>query len=152
MEITTNGVVTPELALTQAARILQKHLVPFIFYQEITHEVPVAEILETNIKKRKQMFEELKTLLLRPIKEFDFSIRALHCFESNNIKTLADLVGKSEKEVSEIKNLGRATLREIKAKLSELGLSLGMDVNSILNETADIEVISSILSKDTLKV
>ncbi|MFN7181166.1 MAG: DNA-directed RNA polymerase subunit alpha [Planctomycetota bacterium] len=148
LEIWTNGLITPQLALTQAARILQKHLVPFIFYQELSQEVSVSEIIETTTKKKKELFDELKNLLLRPVTEFDFSIRALHCFESINVKTLADLVSKTEKELQEVKNLGRATLKEIKTKLSELGLSLCMDVDSILNETAEIESIKEIIKKD----
>lgn len=148
MEIWTNGLITPELALTQAARILQKHLVPFMFYQELTQEIAVSEVLETQSKKKKEMFDELKNLLLRPITEFDFSIRALHCFEMAGIKILADLVKKPEKEVQEIKNLGRATLREIKTKLAELGLSLGMDVSGVISEQSDIDRWKSTFEKE----
>ncbi len=150
MEVWTNGLITPALALTQAARILQKHLVPFIFYQELTQEVSVSEVMETHTKKKKELFDELKNLLLRPITEFDFSIRGLHCFEMSGIKTLADLVRKSEKEVQEIKNLGRATLKEIKTKLSELGLTLGMDVDGILSESVDVEKLKDIIEREKL--
>ncbi len=148
MEIWTNGVITPELALIQSARILQKHLVPFIFYQELTQEVSVSEIIESEARKKRELFDELKTLLLRSVTEFDFSIRALHCFEGIGVKTLADLVRKTEGELQEVKNLGRATLKEIKTKLSELGLGLGMDVDSILNETADIDFLKQLIEKE----
>ena len=64
---------------------------------------------------------------MRPISDLELSVRARNCLDGANITTLQDLVSLSENEVMNLKNLGKTSLTEIKAKLAELGLSLGMD-------------------------
>lgn len=128
IEIWTNGVVTPEMALVEAAKIMRKHLNPFIQYFEIGRELQqvekrmglesIAEISE----------EELGKKLSIPITELDLSVRASNCLETSNIATVGDLVTKTEEQLLEIKNFGKTTLKEVKKKLAQLNLTIGMPV------------------------
>ncbi len=128
IEIWTNGVVTPEMALVEAAKIMRKHLSPFIQYFEIGRELQqvekrmglesIAEISE----------EELSKKLSIPMTELDLSVRASNCLETANIVTVGDLVTKTEEQLLEIKNFGKTTLKEVKKKLAQLNLTIGMPV------------------------
>lgn len=128
MEIWTNGVVTPEMAMVEAAKVLRKHLNPFVQYFEIGRELPRAEakpVLEA-AEVSKEASGELYAKLERPVSELDLSVRASNCLEAANIRTIGELVALTEEEVLEIRNFGKTTLKEVKKKLSQLGLSFGM--------------------------
>ena len=129
LEVWTDGTVTPEMALVEAAKIYRKHLNPFVLYETSRDEQPVAEDPESsayNEKNResKQLLEELS----RPLSELELSVRARNCLDGANLVTLKDLVTLSENEVMNLKNLGKTSLTEIKSKLAERGLSLGMSI------------------------
>jgi DNA-directed RNA polymerase subunit alpha len=128
MEIWTNGVITPEMAMVEAAKVLRKHLNPFVQYFEIGRELPRAEAkpaLEV-AEVGKEVSGELYAKLERPVSELDLSVRASNCLEAANIRTIGELAALTEEEVLGIRNFGKTTLKEVKKKLSQLGLSLGM--------------------------
>jgi DNA-directed RNA polymerase subunit alpha len=129
LEIWTDGTVTPELALVEAAKIYRKHLNPFVLYNQSRDERPVIEdpsTSEYNQKNRES--SELNNILSSPISALELSVRARNCLDGANLQTLRDLVRMSETEVMGLKNLGKTSLTEIKTKLVERGLSLGMNV------------------------
>jgi hypothetical protein len=123
MEIWTNGTVTPEMALVEAAKILRKHLNPFVSYTspgEGVHLPAAADVfaIEAPLSSRLGML----------VNDLKLSLRANNCLEAEGIKTLRELVGRSREELLEVRNFGDTTLHEIEAKLRELGLELGMQV------------------------
>ncbi|GAN33693.1 MAG: DNA-directed RNA polymerase subunit alpha [Candidatus Brocadia sp. AMX2] len=128
MEIFTNSVVSPEMALVEAAKIMRKHLNPFVQYFEIGRELQQVE-KRMGIESVSEISEEeLNKKLGIPITELDLSVRASNCLETSGIATVGDLVAKTEEQLLKIKNFGKTTLKEVKAKLSQLNLSIGMPV------------------------
>ncbi len=130
LEIWTDGTITPELALVEAAKVYRKHLNPFVLYGVSRDAHPVPEdpsSSEFNRKNRET--SELQTLLSEPISSLELSVRARNCLDGANIQTLHDLVKMSENEVMNLKNLGKTSLTEIKTKLAERGLTLGMSIS-----------------------
>jgi DNA-directed RNA polymerase subunit alpha len=128
MEIWTDGGVKPEDALAYAAKILKDHLTIFINFDESIE--PVQEQLED--KK-----SDFNKNLLRGVHELELSVRAANCLKNANIKSIGDLVQRSEAEMLRTKNFGRKSLNEIKEILAEMGLSLGMRVDDQPSETAE---------------
>jgi DNA-directed RNA polymerase subunit alpha len=122
MDIWTNGTVTPEHALVEASKILRKHLNPFVQYFELGTERVSAEA-----SAAATIDESLLRKLDMPIGELDLSVRAANCLESANIRTVRDLVLKDEAELLAVRSFGKTSLREVKRKLEELGLGLGME-------------------------
>ena len=127
LEIWTNGTVTPDIALVEASKILRKHLNPFIQYQEMGYALQGDEGL-LHEEALSDDSEELKRKLAMPVTNLDLSARALNCLESAEIKFVSDLVGRTETDLLKVRNFGRTTLMEIKTKLSDFGLSLGLTV------------------------
>lgn len=129
LEIWTDGTVTPELALIEAAKIYRKHLNPFVLFDSSRDELPVAdEPASSEFNQANRESNELKVALDAPIADLELSVRARNCLDGANLRTLRDLVTLSENEVMNLKNLGKTSLTEIKNKLVERGLSLGMSV------------------------
>ncbi len=126
MEIWTNGIVEPEMALVEASKILRKHLNPFVHYFEIGDELPPVE--QKAVTGVQALLEGLQPVederLSRPVAELDLSVRASNCLEAEHIDTIGDLVAMSPDELMNIKNFGRTSLKEIQARLAEIGLSL----------------------------
>ncbi|MEK6636177.1 MAG: DNA-directed RNA polymerase subunit alpha [Planctomycetota bacterium] len=130
MEIWTNGVVSSEMALVEAAKILRKHLNPFVQYFDIGRELQQIE-KRMGIESVPQISEEeLNKKLAMPISELDLSVRASNCLETADIKTVGALVAKTEEQLLEIKNFGKTTLKEVKNKLTQLNLTIGMAVTN----------------------
>ncbi|MCS7044821.1 MAG: DNA-directed RNA polymerase subunit alpha [Gemmataceae bacterium] len=125
MEIWTNGTVTPHMALVEGAKILRKHLNPFIQYAEPGPELALDDRVETTAASD-QVDAELERKLNMSLAELELSVRATNCLESEGITTVRDLVIRTDDELLEVRNFGETTLREVKAKLQERGLSLGM--------------------------
>lgn len=121
MEIWTNGTVAPEMALVEAAKILRKHLNPFVQYGEMGQERVSAEAAAAA-----GVDEELLRKLNKPIADLELSVRASNCLESAKIGTVAELVQKSETDLLKVRSFGKTSLREVKRKLQDLGLELGM--------------------------
>ncbi len=129
MEMWTNGTITPQMALVEAAKILRKHLNPFIQYAEPGPEVPVEERGEAGAST---VDAELERKLNMSLAELELSVRATNCLESESITTVRDLVIRTDEELLEVRNFGETTLKEVKAKLAERGLSLGMKLPSTM--------------------
>jgi DNA-directed RNA polymerase subunit alpha len=123
MEIWTNGSVTPEMALVEAAKILRKHLNPFLQYTELGPQVHVAARSGALASDA-----AMESKLALTIAELKLSVRATNCLESEGITSVRDLVTRSEDQLLDVRNFGDTTLTEIQQKLSELGLHLGMRV------------------------
>lgn len=127
LEIWTDGTISPQLALTEAAKIYRKHLNPFVLFDPESGELPIAgEPAASEYNQKNREDDELNKLLSRPLAELELSVRARNCLDSANLQTLRDLVTMSESEVMKLKNLGKTSLTEIKSRLAEKGLSLGM--------------------------
>ena len=126
LEIWTDGSVRPDMALVEAAKILRKHLNPFVHYLDLGPELPAGAAGEVAAAATG---EDLEQKLSLGIESLDLSVRALHCLEAQNIKTVRDLIQYSPAQLLEVRNFGRTSLTEVKNKLTELGLSLGMGLN-----------------------
>src|SRR6516165_8894835 len=125
MEIWTNGTVTPQMAVVEGAKILRKHLNPFIQYAEPGPEIAVDEVPQAGAGGE-QVDHELERKLNMSLAELELSVRATNCLESEGITTVRDLVIRNDDELLEVRNFGETTLREVKNKLAERGLQLGM--------------------------
>jgi DNA-directed RNA polymerase subunit alpha len=121
MDVWTNGTVTPEMAVVEAAKILRKHLNPFVQYFEAGEELVSQEAA-----KAASVDEELIRKLTMPISELDLSVRASNCLESARIQTVADLVVKTDSDLLKVRSFGKTSLREVKKKLQDINLDLGM--------------------------
>jgi DNA-directed RNA polymerase subunit alpha len=126
LEIWTNGTITPEMALVEAAKILRKHVNPFVQYFELGEEtVAASQIAEPEVEEE-AVDEELAQKLSMPIQELELSVRANNCLESAKTETVGQLVKMTEADLLKIRSFGKTSLREIKRKLADIGLSLGM--------------------------
>ena len=124
IEVTTNGAITPKDALLYASNILQRHLDIFVNFGQLPEEVEEEELEMT--KEEVALYEKLKL----PISELELSVRSSNCLREAAIKTIADLVKRSEDEMLGFKNFGKKSLSEIKELLAGMGLTLGMQVDS----------------------
>ena len=124
LEIWTNGTITPEMAMVEASKILRKHLNPFVQYFELGEQ-----IVESGVPEAQQDVDaELQRKLNMSVHELDLSVRANNCLESAKIELVGQLVQKSEAELLKIRSFGKTSLREVKRKLQDIALSLGMVV------------------------
>jgi DNA-directed RNA polymerase subunit alpha len=123
MEIWTDGTISPRDALSNAAGILREHLDIFINPEERSEGKSEAGYEESH--------REVNKNLSRSVNELELSVRAANCLKNANIKTIADLVQKSEGEMLRTKNFGKKSLNEIKEILTEMGLSLGTKVETV---------------------
>ncbi|NOY85555.1 MAG: DNA-directed RNA polymerase subunit alpha [Nitrospirae bacterium] len=131
IEIWTDGSVRPDDVLGFAAKILKDHLTLFINFEEV----------EPPVEKKQAVDEEFNNNLLKNVRELELSVRAANCLKNASIRTIGDLVQRSESEMLRTKNFGRKSLNEIKEILHEMGLSLGMDVGDLCaNEALEEEV------------
>ena len=131
LDVHTNGSLHPEEAVAQAARILQEHLQVFVsFHEEPVQETPAVD------EERQRLFENLN----RSVDELELSVRSYNCLKNANIRTIGELVQKNESEMLKTRNFGRKSLNEIKEILTEMGLSLGMNLEGFnWHETAKAE-------------
>lgn len=130
LDIWTDGSVKPEEALAYASKNLKDHLSIFINFDE-------AELhSQEPIQEKKADYNKN---LLRNVNELELSVRAANCLKNANIRTIADLVQKTEIEMLKTKNFGRKSLNEIKEILNKMGLSLGMKFDNLTSEEAKIQ-------------
>jgi DNA-directed RNA polymerase subunit alpha len=127
MEIWTNGTLNPHLALVEGAKILRKHLNPFIQYAEPGPEMSLDDRADATAGGD-SVDHELERKLNMSLAELELSVRATNCLESEGITTVRDLVIRTDEELLEVRNFGETTLREVKQKLTERGLNLGMKI------------------------
>jgi len=126
LEIWTNGAISPEMALVEAAKILRKHINPFVQYFEIGEETVAGPV--TQEAEQEAINEELAKKLSTPIQELELSVRASNCLESVKVETVGQLVQMTDADLLKIRSFGKTSLREVKRKLADIGLSLGMKI------------------------
>jgi DNA-directed RNA polymerase subunit alpha len=140
MEIWTNGTITPEMALVEAAKILRKHVNTFVQYFEMGSGLAVdgaqAESEGGGIDGTKVD----ESVLTMPISSLDLSVRASNCLASANISTVGALIGWEESGLLKIRSFGKTSLREIKRKLADLGLALRSDKGAATDDTGEEDI------------
>lgn len=123
LEVWTDGSLTPRDALSEAASIFREHLDIFIHPENVAESTPDQRQDDERGLVNKNLF--------RSVNELELSVRAANCLKNANIKTIADLVQKTEMEMLKTKNFGKKSLNEIKEILAEMGLSLGVKLDSL---------------------
>jgi len=126
LEIWTDGTITPEMALVEAAKILRKHVNPFVQYFELGQDTVAESQITVEETEEPAVDEELAQKLNMPIQELELSVRANNCLESAKVETVGQLVKMTEADLLKIRSFGKTSLREIRRKLADIGLSLGM--------------------------
>jgi DNA-directed RNA polymerase subunit alpha len=126
MDIWTDKSITPEDALSYAAKILKDHMQFFIHMDE---EIEIA-----HEDKEDEEIVRIRQLLKTRVDELELSVRSSNCLRAANIQTLGELVGKTESEMLKYRNFGRKSLNELTTILEELGLSFGMDVSPFVEK------------------
>ena len=122
LEVWTNGSVLPETAVGEASRILQDHF-------ELLMDFPQGQPVEEEVEREVPVRAELNENLFRSVDELELSVRASNCLKTASIRTIADLVQRTEPELLKTKNFGKKSLNEIKTILSEMGLRLGLQLD-----------------------
>ncbi|MBK6743164.1 MAG: DNA-directed RNA polymerase subunit alpha [Hydrogenophilales bacterium] len=120
LEIETNGIIEPEEAVRNAARLLIEQLSPFADLKGVT--LPSEQ--------PKQMGPQIDPILMRPVDELELTVRSANCLKAENIYYIGDLIQRTETELLKTPNLGRKSLNEIKEVLAARGLTLGMKLEN----------------------
>lgn len=130
LEIWTNGTLSPEMALVEAAKIMRKHLNPFITYREPGPEIPPDTGLRGMMEATgySPVDLELEEKLGRSLAELNLSVRATNCLEGEGINTVRDLVVRTEDQLLQVRNFGETTLQEVRERLGAINLRLGMRI------------------------
>lgn len=123
LDIWTNGTITPEMALVEGAKILRKHLNPFVQFDELGEALVSDDVAAAN-----EQDDEIIRKLRMSVGELELSVRASNCLETAKIRSVGELVQKSEDDLLAIRSFGRTSLREVKSELEKLGLHLGYPV------------------------
>ncbi len=146
LEIWTNGALKPEMALVEASKILRKHLNPFVQYSDIGIAVQPEEQVVVEESVESPDFDELRKKLEMPISALSLGVRAYNCLDGESIRTVGQLVAWKESDLLKVRNFGQTTLDEIKAKLVEIGMDLGMDVpaGSVPQDSAGLHISAAI--------
>lgn len=129
LEIWVKGTTGPEDALVEAAKILRKHLNPFVQYYELGSEMVVESAESLLAAPVSSDTAELKSKLERSVSDLELSVRASNCLEAARVQTVGELVQKTEAELLRVRSFGKTSLREVRRKLIDWGLSLGMNVS-----------------------
>jgi len=127
LEIWTNAGVNPQDAVAYSAKILRDQLAVFLSFED------EEEITRLETKPQQQQ-STANSALLKPVSELELSVRSANCLQNANIKYIYELVSKTEGEMLRTKNFGRKSLNEIKEILTQMGLGLGMKVDSIMKD------------------
>ena len=125
LEVWTNGAVTPRDAVGLAAKLMKDHLQIFINIDEEEEEETESAVVEVSDEEKGALYEKLG----KSVDEMELSVRSYNCLKNANIRTIGELVQKTESEMLKTKNFGRKSLNEIKEILSGMGLSLGMKLD-----------------------
>ena len=122
VEVWTNGSISPKDAMLYASNILQRHLDVFVNFGKLPEEDMAAEASD---EKEAEMYKRLA----QPVSDLELSVRSANCLREANIKTIGELVKKSEAEMLKYRNFGKKSLNEITGIVKEMGLSFGVDVD-----------------------
>jgi len=129
LEIWTNKSISPTDALAHAAKILSDHLKLFINFEEEFEEVEEKEVFDEGKIRIAQLLDT-------PVEEMELSVRSSNCLKAAGIKTIRDLVTRTESEMLKYRNFGRKSLSELNEVLMGMGLSFGLDVSEYDEEYA----------------
>jgi DNA-directed RNA polymerase subunit alpha len=127
IEVTTDGSITPDDALTQAAKIMREHIQLFINFD-------IEQEEEQQVSPKDTEAERIRKILTTNVEELELSVRSHNCLKAANIKTLGDLVRKDESEMLKFRNFGRKSLAELMDIVESMGLDFGMDVDKYLKQ------------------
>ena len=130
LEISTDGSITPDDALTQAAKILRDHVQLFINFDIEQEEEQHVSVKDTET-------ERIRKMLLTNVEELELSVRSHNCLKAADINILGDLVRKDEAEMLKFRNFGRKSLAELMDIVEVMGLEFGMDVDHYINKEAE---------------
>ena len=122
LEVETDGTITPDEAVSQGAQILREHFSLFISFDEMQCEEE---------EKVDEHLEEMRANLLRSVDELELSVRSQNCLNRANIRTIADLVQKTEMDMLKTRNFGKKSLNEIRGVLEDMELNFGMDLTQL---------------------
>jgi len=125
LEIWTDSTIGPEIALVEASKILRKYLDPFIKYYEIGEVLLSTQNLFSEMEPDPEQ-TELDDKLDRKVYELDLSVRAANCLKAEGIETVRDLTLRPESDLMKVRNFGKTSLLEIKQKMEDMGMELGM--------------------------
>jgi DNA-directed RNA polymerase subunit alpha len=120
LDVWTNGCITPQDAIGYAAKLVKDHMAIFINFEEQP---------EAREEKTERGTDVANENLSKSVEELELSVRSYNCLKNANIKTIGELVQKTESEMLKTKNFGRKSLNEIKEILAGMGLSLGMTLD-----------------------
>jgi len=134
LDITTDGTITPQDSLHNAAKIIQDHIKYFANFEEVTEEKSPQEVAEDEVKEAER--NRLRKILLTPVDELELSVRAHNCLKAANIKNLSELVSLHEHELLKFRNFGRKSLTELTELVHNFGLDFGMSIERFLKEEA----------------
>jgi DNA-directed RNA polymerase subunit alpha len=126
LEVTTDGSITPENALSQAAKILLDHVEMFISF-----DIGKKDDIELSMEDDEVL--RIRKILITSVDDLELSVRSHNCLKAANIRNIADLVRRDEAEMLKFRNFGRKSLAELGAIVDEYGLYFGMDVDKYLN-------------------
>lgn len=129
LEVWTDGTIRPDDALAEAAKILKDHCSVFINFDE--NNLGIDESLDEDD-------ERIRQILNTPVEELELSVRSSNCLKNANIKTIGELTRKTEEDITKTRNFGKKSLQEIKEKLKEWNLSLGITDLSVLKNAVKI--------------
>ena len=126
LEVWTDGTIAPENALAEAAKIAKDHFTIFINFDE-------DDVIGDDDVDEEE--ERIRALLDTPVEELELSVRSSNCLKNANIKSIGDLTRRTEEDIAKTRNFGKKSLQEIKEKLKEWNLSLGMTDYSVLKNS-----------------
>ena len=129
LEVWTDGTITPDNALSEAAKIAKEHFAVFINFND-KDEIGTDDSDEGD--------ESVLDWLNRPVEELELSVRSSNCLKNANIRTIGELTKKTEDDITKTRNFGKKSLQEIKEKLQEWNLTLGMTDYSHLKNAANL--------------
>lgn len=127
LEVETDGSITPDDAVAQAAKILQEHVQLFV---NLTMKGEASE----DAREKDAEFNRVRKILMMPVDELELSVRSHNCLKAANIRTIADLVRREEPELLKFRNFGRKSLAELSEIIEQFGLQFGMDVDKYLSD------------------
>ena len=129
LEIWTDGTIAPDDALAEAAKIAKDHFAIFVNFNdtEVGHGEDVDEVSE-----------RIRQILSTPVEELELSVRSSNCLKNANIRTIGELTKKTEEDIAKTRNFGKKSLTEIKEKLQEWNLNLGMTDYSSLKTAVNL--------------
>ncbi|MDR0486931.1 MAG: DNA-directed RNA polymerase subunit alpha [Treponema sp.] len=130
LEIWTDGTVKPEDAIAEAAKIAKEHFSVFINFDE--NNLGIEDDLDEDN-------EHIRSILSTPVEELELSVRSSNCLKNANIKTIGELTRKTEDDIARTRNFGKKSLQEIKEKLKEWNLTLGITDLNVLKNAGPIE-------------